>query len=220
MKNINWADHLANLIVVILGISIAFYLENYREGASLKKQEQEYLHSLLQDLRTDIEALDTLMSINDMMVNAAVKVSNATIGQPYGTGQELTSYVLLLQYNPPFTAQRSTYESLKASGKMDLIADFSLRNSVVELYEQNYRGAIQYDNALKEHSRDFIKPYFMKKIRYNSTGTLDPQFLADGEFKNIIFSYRFLFIAKNDFYKQVKGEVEGLVNALGSYLEE
>lgn len=208
MKKINWLDHITNLLVVILGISIAFYLEGYRAEKDNQAQERRYLESLVTDLNADIEALDTLIQVNDMIIKATNSLSSATNESGYDDHSKLRNDVLMIQYNPPLVPQGTIYESMKASGKMDLVNDFELRNKLVELYEQYYRGTSQYDEALDQHLRDFIKPFFIKSIRYTSGTTVEGDFLQSPEFQNIIFSYRYLFEAKNDFYREVRKQVE------------
>lgn len=219
MKNINWLDHIANLLVVILGISIAFYMEGWREDAGNRMQERKYLESMVTDLQTDIEALDTLLSINEELSAALVNLSLASVGRPYGSDSALMYQTLKIQYNPPFTPQRTAYESLKASGKMGLINDFELRNQIVDLYEQFYRGTAEYDDALDEHVRDFVKPYYMKNVRFTGPQSIDPAFLNSDEFRNIIFAYRYLFIAKDEFYKNVLNKTDSVKNEIVGYLE-
>ncbi|MEO9870565.1 DUF6090 family protein [Ekhidna sp.] len=217
MKNINWLDHIANLLVVILGISIAFYLEGYKEESNSKKLERKYLESLISDLDIDIQALDTLRSVNDRISTSLVTLSEASIGRPYGSDTALMNHILTIQYNPPFSPQRTTYESLKASGKMDLINDFNIRNEIVDLYEQYYRGTGEYDVSINEHVRDFVKPFYINQIRFNSAQSLNPEFLPKDEFRNMIFAYRYLFIAKCGFYDNVRNRAQSLRNELEDY---
>ncbi|WP_436517018.1 DUF6090 family protein [Ekhidna sp. To15] len=220
MKKVNWLDHIANLLVVILGISIAFYLESYKEEESNRAQERKYLESLIKDLDTDIEYLDTLGAFNERISEALVTLSEASLGRPYGNDTALMNYTLTIQYNPPFSPQRTTYESLKASGKMDLIGSFEIRNQVVELYEQYYRGTNEYDASLNEHIRDFVKPFYMENVRFTSSQSIGPDFLSKNEFRNVIFAYRHLFLAKDSFYQTVRDRAEEVKNMLEEYLEE
>jgi hypothetical protein len=215
MKKINWLDHIANLLVVILGISIAFYLEGYKAEKELKSQEIRYLESLVKDFETDIEALDTLKSINNLISEALVQLSNtaARRGQ-YESDTLLADHMVLIQYNPPFTPQRTTYESIKSSGKMDLIGDFDLRNHIIEIHEQYYRGSNEYDEAINQNLRDFIKPFYMHNVRFTSGRTISSEFMKKGEFANMIFAYRFLFISKKDFYENIKVKTQELIVSL------
>lgn len=217
MKKINWLDHLTNLLVVILGISIAFYLESYKEEKNNRNQEQKYIESIRADLKVDIETLDTLMSINKSISEALVTLSDASIGSSYGSDTALMNYIFRIQYNPPFSPQRTTYESLKASGKMDLIGDFELRNKVVDLYEQYYRGTNEFDNSINEHVRDFVKPFYIENVKFTSGQSISSDFLTRDEFRNMIFAYRYLFIAKDKFYKTVMEKADSLRIDLTEY---
>lgn len=53
MKQINWWQYIVELIVVIIGISIAFSLENWREHQKEHQITKEYLESLKVDLMLD-----------------------------------------------------------------------------------------------------------------------------------------------------------------------
>lgn len=220
MKKINWLDHFANLLVVILGISIAFYLENYKEDKANRNREKQYIQSLIVDLEIDIETLDTLRSLNKMITQAIVDLSKATDGEGYDDGEKVRNDVLIIQYNPPFESQRSVYETIKSSGQIDAISDFELRNSIIELYEQYYRGTNQYDAVLNEHVRDFIKPFFIRNMKFTSSSTMSDDFLKSTEFQNMIFAYRYLFIAKDTFYGDVQDKIEEVIDKLQAHLEE
>lgn len=219
MKRINWLDHFANLLVVILGISIAFYLERYKEESNNQKQEVKYLESLVTDLETDGETLDTLIIINESILEALNNLSFASIGRSYGTDSMLRAHLFAIQYNPPFTPQRTTYESLKASGKLGLIDDFEIRNNILDVYEQYYRGTNEYDAAINEHLRDFLKPFCMKNIRFTSAKSIDSDFLSENEFRNMIFGYRNLFLSKHAFYQEVVQHTNRLKSELVTYKE-
>ena len=220
MKKINWLDHIANLLVVILGISIAFYLESYKERKNSRFYERQYIEGLVEDLDSDIEQLDTLMSINERRIEALVGLSNASIGRQIIGDTVLMNYMLSIQYNPPFSPQPTTYESLKSSGKMDLISSFEQRSAIIELYEKYYLGTVQYDDAVNEHIRDFIKPFYMNHVRFNSGQSINPDFLPKNNFRNMIFAYRYLFVAKDGFYKRVKDRAEEVRDGLKNHLEK
>ncbi len=219
MKKVNWLDHLISLVVVILGISIAFYLEGARADNESIAQEKQYLQSIMKDIETDIASLDTLVAYNHVMSAALVTLSEASVGMTIPSDSALTSNVMMIQYNPPFVEQRITYESLKASGKIDLIDDFDLRNDIIQLYEQYYRGSNTYDNAISEHVRDFVKPFYVSKIQFKSPSHIDSDFLQLQEFRNIIFVYRYLFRDKNDFYLLVKNQASGMLERIHEYEE-
>ena len=215
MKTINWKDHLVNLIVVILGITIAFYLEGYGESKTESKLEEKYISNLRKDLENDLELLDTLIVVNENILRSLIRISEGSTGKAVSE-DSVTTYLFSFLYNPRFTPQRTTYESLKSSGSIGLINDFELRTRLIELYEQYYRGADQYDQAIEEHIRDFLKPYFIHSVDFENDGTVNSNFMKSSEFRNIIFTYRYLFRDKSTFYKKVKEELEGVKKELAS----
>lgn len=218
MKKINWLDHVASLLVVILGISIAFYLESYKEQKANEGLEKKYLQSLITDLESDIEALDTLQYVNKMMSNALVKLSNASRSTE-APRDSIAGFMLGVQYNPPFSPQKTTYESLKSSGQLELISDFELRNQIVELYEQWYWGTSEYDISLFNHINDFVKPFYMNNVYYTGPFKVNEDFLASPVFRNIIYSYRFLFQQKMNFYNQVNDQTESVLESLRNHID-
>lgn len=219
MKKVNWLDHLVNLVVVILGISIAFYLESSKENRQNNQLEKQYLESLSKDLEADLKTLDTLVILNKKISQAAIGLVEATKNGYQKSNQSLVQDVLLLQYNPYFTPQATVYSSLKSSGQIDLIRDFEMRGQIVDLYEQYYRGVTDYNMILSEHVRDFLKPYFIENMKFESANTLNPDFLRDSEFQNMVFIYRQIFVSKESYYQTVHQKTEALHLSIKSYLE-
>lgn len=218
MKKVNWLEHLASLLVVILGISIAFYLENYKEEKANSRLEEKYIQSLVQDLESDIAALDTLQIINELISNALVKLSNASTDRS-APRDSITGFMLGIQYNPPFSPQKTTYESMKSSGQLELISDFELRNQIVELYEQYHWAAEEYDISLLNHVTDFVKPFYMNNVYYTGPFTINDDFLESNVFRNIIYSYKYLFQGKVRFYDQMRDQTELTLENLKGRIE-
>lgn len=213
MKKINWPDHLVNLIVVIVGITIAFYLESWKEKQADKRLETKYLTNLTDDLQQDKEYLDTLILINKEHLRILENLAKASINQPYSK-DSLTYFVQAIQYSLPFTPQMTTYESMKFSGRVETIQDFDLRNRIVELYEQYYRGMKQYDDAVSTHVTNYVQPYSIKNMVYTGPDSMRDDFLNDNQFRNMIFPYQQLALARLNFYVKVRQELQGILDEL------
>jgi hypothetical protein len=59
---IEWKNHFVELVVVFVGITLAFILNNWRESYKDKNLEKKYLASFYSDISTDINSLDSLIS--------------------------------------------------------------------------------------------------------------------------------------------------------------
>jgi hypothetical protein len=220
VQKINWPDHLVNLVVVILGISIAFLLESRREDNRAIKQEQIYLTGLIEDLEMDLAKLDSLTRFNTNFQTALVDLSMASVGRPYQENSSLINDIRLVQYVPPFNPQRTVFESLKSSGKFDIIQDFELQRKIFAVYEQAYKGVVMYDEAIKSHVREFIVPYCIEEVVYTSANSIKTEFVMSNAFRNRIFPYRYLAQGRNEYYLQVKDQVEALLTTLKAHVED
>lgn len=60
----------------------------------------------------------------------------------------------------------------------------------------------------------------MKHIRFTNSSEVDHDFLKNLEFQNIIFSYRYLFTSKNEFYKNVQTRIKEVKDVLELRLKE
>lgn len=216
-KKINWLDHLVSLFVVILGITIAFFLENNRDRIRLEKQESEYIDGLLDDLRNNAVAIDTLVQYNGSILKVISELSNAAIGSSELNESTLADYMIRIQFPPVFLPQRTAYESLKGSGQMTLISDLELRKKVIGVYEYYYAAAAEYDQSISDQIRDLITPYYMDNIAYTSSSTIDSAFLKDAYFSKIIFFYRGIYEGRSAFYEEIQVQTHSLIAELEAF---
>ena len=63
MKKINWQYALGEVIIVSIGITIAFALNNWKEARNNQKIKQQYLSSLKTDIQKEIKQLESLQQL-------------------------------------------------------------------------------------------------------------------------------------------------------------
>lgn len=133
---IEWSIHIVDLIVVIIGVSVAFGISNW---ASKQKQQKE-IEVILNTMATEIERDIDVYTRHQIPVNS--KIANklqGLIDVVYAdelNEDSLKSYIksnVLSTYNWPVS--RSTYESLIQSGRMDMIENYELKLNMRNLYQ-------------------------------------------------------------------------------------
>ena len=144
-------------------------------------------------------------------MKAATDLTDATLGMPEINDTLLARYISIIQFPVIVSPQQTAYQSMRNSGQLNLISNLELRNKVTALHEFFYIEAGVYDQYLSEHIRDYVKPYFMDNITYTSSSTINNNFIQDVYFQKIIFRYKFIFEARNDFYKSMKSETDELI---------
>lgn len=58
--SVHWGDKLVDIFVVVFSITVAFWLNNWREDRSNARQERAYLINLSEDLAKDSTNLEKL----------------------------------------------------------------------------------------------------------------------------------------------------------------
>ncbi|MEQ9299755.1 MAG: hypothetical protein RIF33_14375 [Cyclobacteriaceae bacterium] len=182
MKSINWKDHLVNLVVVILGISIAFYLEGWRGDREDRKLEIKYLNDLALDLEYDEQLLDTLLIVDSINIMKMDDILNRSAN---GQRMDFDGTFLDLVYYVPFTPKSVTYETIVNAGKLEVISSYEVQNNVVFLYNQLYGGVSAWDQYLTAHINGYIKPITMKGVKIKSD-QISSSLLRNEEYINAI----------------------------------
>ncbi len=216
LKNINWWDHLVSLIVVIAGISIAFYLEGWQADRQASKAEKQFLLALDENLSADQNLLDTLAFFNQQVQSVLVEFSRGNSSTP---PDSLIFKIYRLFYLNPFVPQKSVYESIKAAGVIQSLADFKFQSQITGLYESTYDGAKQYDELLEKFITDFYRPYVIDELVWRNGRPLR-SFLDDERFKRIVIPLQNMHFGKIQYYQGIKSQVDSTRAMINNYLQD
>ncbi|MEM8965781.1 MAG: hypothetical protein AAGE93_05150 [Bacteroidota bacterium] len=210
---IDWKSKLIDFLIVILGITLAFQLNNWNESRKDKQRLENYLESFRLETRENIENLQSALKQARFFKEKAdtIKVliaSKRFMDSRLGTTAPLmTNFV---GYQPLFT----TIENIKESGDFNLIKDYALRKELVNTYE-SLKGTATSEQNTQEYIRDFIDPYFFNKVRYSTNYPIDPtDFITDHRFENIAIAYSNLMNQQIDDYNSVLDKLQTLEQSL------
>lgn len=181
MKKVNWPDHIVNLIVVITGITIAFWLNNWSEANKENRLQKTYLEFMSSDLSADLQELDSLI-IKDSLRREAFHKLMFTVNEL--TQDSLNWAVMQMGSINIFDGQNTTFESLKSSGKFELM-DFNLRLKIIEYYHKGYSRLKEVESYYKLSFDTQIIPYLIREMDM-SLGSINRESLLRNEFKVIL----------------------------------
>ena len=158
-KSIQWKDHLINFIVVVVGVTLAFYLSNRKASSDQKELELSSLRSMVSDLKSDIavliESTDTLQVMKDHLQQT---VNTIMLGQ---SPDNLGKSIGILYVQLPFIPNDNTYQSLVTSGKLDVLTDFEMRKQITDLYHNHYQTIKIIDELSSAQKNTLVFPYLM-----------------------------------------------------------
>ena len=127
---------IGEIVLVVIGILIALYINNWNESRIDRKFEQDMLKEVANSLRSDMVYLDMISRRNEVKENALREMY-----EMIESGKEYPDSVLLKIYNEAtlknaFSYNKGGYESIKSVG-LDRISDEKVRAGLIQLYESD-----------------------------------------------------------------------------------
>jgi Family of unknown function (DUF6090) len=176
-----WKSLLTNkafdLVIVILGVSIAFYLNSLRVTSEQQNAEKFYLENIATDLDKDIVELDKILK--EVQADYDVVVSYVQeYGKGAAVGDSLASVVVAILSLDTFSGNDNAYYSLVSSNGLNTLGDAALRSQVSEYYNQ-YNTLERFEEVYSDvvfQINDYFSPtmnYTLRKISNRSVLSAD-----------------------------------------------
>lgn len=136
IRNHDWFAVLVELIIIIIGLMMAFQLDRWREANVERKQERGYIEHLIDDLEADLPDIEysiELQSMRLMLINMLMEVAEnpeMEVEHPvlFLGGIDQAAYT----YTPSLT--NHTFENLRATGDLQLIRNEDVKDVLFEYY--------------------------------------------------------------------------------------
>jgi hypothetical protein len=180
-----WKSLLTNkafdLLVVVLGVSIAFYLNTLRISSEQQRVEKFYLQHISTDLDKDIVELEKI--VQEIQADYDVVVSYVQeYGKGAAVGDSLASVVVAILSLDTFSGNDNAYFSLVNSNGMNTIVDASLRSQVSEYYNQ-YKNLERFEDVYADVIFQ-INEYFSPTMNYTLRKISNRSVLSSDQTKN------------------------------------
>lgn len=188
LKKINWRYAIGELFIVIIGITIAFGLNNWAQNQRNQELTQTYLHEIHKDLGEDLETLE--QNLSKLQVNHDYLESiipHFFQPQPGSDTIPITFFRRIHEY-VVFFPHNATFESMLHAGDLKLIKDFQLKNDIVEHYN-NYTKLFRTMERHENFGNKYSAEFFMKETDHLKLFNHQHQDLLSLPYmKNMLFS--------------------------------
>ena len=159
-----WPDYLLEIVVVIIGITISFALNNFQANSADKILEENYLKGLQQDVQSDIYELRQTLERTKVVITSSEKILEYSRGQKVRpSNDELINLVMAIASRPNFVSKNSTLLSLKSSANLPLIRDAGLED-LLFIYDQQYQGIKTVEFFEGQEVISLVAPFILKNI--------------------------------------------------------
>ncbi len=197
---------LLEILIVIIGISIAFWLNNWRESTKEGRVKRVYLESFKEELETDRDIYEFQVRSNKVNLQNIDALIDLVEGQQYDH-DSIDYFIGVFLKRNNWNLKNNTFEILKGSGKLELISNFELRKSLSSFYELRHHQTTQITSSIGDFLENHFNTYltentdYYKPIRKNA-------FVRDLRFHGLLKRWRSKVNYKLSIYEAIIDEIE------------
>ncbi|MEM6722685.1 MAG: DUF6090 family protein [Bacteroidota bacterium] len=186
MKQIKWQYTIGEIIIVMIGITLAFGLNNLKDNLQEDQNKRQYLEHLLIDLKEERQQLESLNQAFEQKIQA-VRDIRPHLGNPMPGRDTVIRKFFFLAEALHFTPEQTAYQTMINSGDLKLIDDFELRRHI----EAHYNGHTEVQNnyrRLENIYTKYLADFFIFNLDYGALLEGDARFLDHPTVKGITAS--------------------------------
>lgn len=182
------------ILIVIVGISIAFSLNKCSENKKNQEQKAQYLTSLKQDIEDDKAQLESNIKVIEQKVILSTDLLPVLNSNDPQKGSKLQGIYQLAQLTN-FTPKDFTYQALVNSGDLKLIDNLELKKAIEKHYA-NYKIINDAYKRQETINKDYLGNYFIHNTDYDLMRQGKSPFKDEKLLKNMMQAVRGSFIIK------------------------
>ena len=218
-----WAEYLLEILVITIGILVAFMLNNWNDNNKDLAYETKALREIYKGLQLDHSALETFingteegiksLTILDSLLKEDMPTYTKALDTLYGA-------VYGFRY---FSIERANYEDLKANS-LNLVKNNVLRQQLIVVFESEY--SVNEKNYSSEiYVNEILRPYYLENFQdldfYKSATPINYKSLCEDPYYRNLVNYRlsFLNIVVEKSYMKMKDEMEKLMRLIEGYVD-
>jgi hypothetical protein len=200
-QKIDWINHFIELIVVFIGITLAFMLNNWRESYNNQQLENKYLVGFHNDISDDSAELNTTIKWNEQKLR---RVNQFINDLRKGTAQIDSSLIIIgdLVQIHQFLPKLSTFETIKNSGNLNIVTDYNLKDSLIKYY-QSFEAKKLQESYYNLYINEYVIPFVYKNVNFLERKIINKNAINNYEFNNLVLGYHQLLTQQIDNYKNI-----------------
>lgn len=177
---------LGEILIVIVGISIAFSMNKWADNRKDESTRKQYLENIKNDITIDKDNLsNNLIEIGTKIqaLNGILPLINTENPEKIKSQTKIFSVFSLVEFYP----KDITYQTMINSGDFKLIDDFELKTAI-ETHYASYKKILKDYERQEIIHRDYLGAYLMDYADYDVMRRGEFGFKNEKKFKNILQS--------------------------------
>ena len=225
-----WTHYFWEFLMLFLAVFCGFLAEYQLEHVIEHQREEKYVHSLIQDLKTDTASLQTYINLRKekrIMMDSLVLLLSSDKHKQFGN--ETYFFARHVFFGQPFVSTDGTMQQLKNAGNLRLIKNENIINSILA-YDASVKELREWDESdtrIKTTFREIGGTVFNADQLYKVFSpdykfvkpTTNPQLITDNPIaiNNVVFQVQYLSLSSlgNSLRgKEIKTKAENLIALL------
>jgi len=181
MNKANWKYVIGEILIVSVGILIAFVINNWSLKLKKANTYQEYKNSLIVDLEQNLENLNRIIIAQELKVK---ELNQVIIAIEKSNNYDIDSIGMILfrqRKSPTFFPVKGTFKALVSHGEIELF-DTQLKREIFNLYDTNYERTVYNGNLYDEIYISTYDTRIQDIINLRTQKVSDPERLNSADF--------------------------------------
>ena len=186
LKKINWRYAIGEIIIVIIGISIAFNLNSWAEKRSEDKAARTYLENLRADLSSEKAHLEENILRFEQHLSLIQGLFPLLHGMQEGRdtmAMKVFDLAQIVYFNP----NDITYKAMINSGDLGLLEDIDFKKELESHYVNHEVMQLDYNRQVNIHER-YFGDFMIHEMDFGRVRSGDYSFLDSKLLRNTIQS--------------------------------
>ncbi|MEQ9297041.1 MAG: hypothetical protein RIF33_00685 [Cyclobacteriaceae bacterium] len=186
----HWYSYIIDLVIVIVGVSAAFWLSQVADDKKEAEIRDNYLTEIQADLKRDLRLLDYCIEFNEAKIERTFERAGL-FADARTNAQEIFEGAMEIGNYQYFSPEDFTYQSMIASGDFKLIDNQDIKNRLIRLHSQ-YQLINQLQINFTQALDDNYFPFLIQNVDYT---TFTP---VNDDFHNSLTLKNFFMYTVND----------------------
>ncbi len=214
---INWKSKFVELLIVIIGISIAFKLNTWNESIASNKEARDYIVSFNEETELNKTKLRGAIRHSDLTKRNNDILKEITTSKDF-TDERFKNMMLAMLTMSSLDASTTTMENITASGEFSLIKDAELRKHLIDSYN-SYQRTQRAEALLFDYVSERFSPFVFDNFHFNASTIEDAEVLEGPRFHNLVFVYGVLLDQQIRSYQSTLTLIEQLEQKLSTAVD-
>jgi hypothetical protein len=163
-------DMLFEILIIVFAITVSLWFHNLSEKSHDREEARAFLEGLAIDLANDTVQLHSDFKSYEKVIRGAAYFSKVSNGEKLNE-DSLHAYSNIFYNTTRFNANISRYEALKASGKLNIIENRALLNSIINYYQQTLPFLDMLNNGFNNYKTGQLGSYLDEHLVFKPDGT-------------------------------------------------